>query len=302
MSCGVYILYYETDDFQYYIGKSTNIERRFRDHCRELKNSTHKNKALFEGFIKHGTPSLSILEIVDCIDSLLYTREIFWIKEFDSFNNGMNETIGGEGVGSGEMHPASLYTNDEIINLVKYILKHSKDTLTKVSIALNIDLNTVRAVACGSEHTWLHKEIPDEYIELLSLSGTRVSGLKGELAYSSIYSNEKIIEIMHYLLEGYTAKEVSLQLNVGVQTIYGIFNGRDHTWLKETYPEEYSYMRELYSSTLPIYPLIISPEGTVYTVTNQTDFAKKHNLDQSNLSSVLIGKRKIHKGWKLYTA
>lgn len=299
MTCGIYVLYYETDDFQYYIGKSTNIEGRYKEHCRKLKNKEHKNIGLTKGFEKYGSPTIDVLEVVDCIDTLLFTKEVLWIKEFNSYINGMNETPGGEGTGSGENHPQTLYTNNEYINLVKYIVYNKDKSLVQVSKDLNMDINVIRGIACGAHHNWLEKELPNEYAELLSLSGTRNNIATGELSHNSIYSNKTIVEVLFLLLENYTAKEVSIQLNINVQTVYGIFNGSDHLWLKEEYPNEYSLMRELHSLSKVTYPLIKSPEGIVYKVVNQTVFAKEHGLEQANLSSVLLGKRKIHKNWVL---
>lgn len=42
---------------------------------------------------------------------------------------------------------------------------------------------------------------------------------------------------------------------------------------------------------------LVSPEGILFQGTHLKDFAKKHNLTASNLSHVLAGKLKSHKGW-----
>ena len=47
------------------------------------------------------------------------------------------------------------------------------------------------------------------------------------------------------------------------------------------------------------YPKILSPDGIEYEITHLSDFAKEHGLHQGNMSQVLNGKRKQHKGWSL---
>ncbi len=43
--------------------------------------------------------------------------------------------------------------------------------------------------------------------------------------------------------------------------------------------------------------LATSPDGAVFTVTNQSSFAKEHGLCQSTISACLKGKIKRHQGW-----
>lgn len=43
--------------------------------------------------------------------------------------------------------------------------------------------------------------------------------------------------------------------------------------------------------------IAISPEGKEYTSNSQSEFAKEHNLKQSNIAACLKGKRKNHRGW-----
>lgn len=42
----------------------------------------------------------------------------------------------------------------------------------------------------------------------------------------------------------------------------------------------------------------ISPNGKEYIEYNQAKFARKHNLNQNNISACLLNKRKSHKGWR----
>jgi hypothetical protein len=46
---------------------------------------------------KYGIENFEIESIEQCPDDLLNEREIYWIEKLDTFHNGYNETLGGEG-------------------------------------------------------------------------------------------------------------------------------------------------------------------------------------------------------------
>lgn len=91
-----------------YIGKSNNIDRRFRDHKRIAFQEDDKeyNKALYQAFRKYGLDNFTFEVIEELKDySLSGEREIYWINYYNSYNNGYNETKGGDG-GSKKGHCA----------------------------------------------------------------------------------------------------------------------------------------------------------------------------------------------------
>jgi len=85
-----------------YIGKSINLKKRIKDYkyqCETRKSIVHDSIRGY-GWDNH---TLEIIE--ECANELLSEREIFWIKELNSYwqdnpNGGMNMTRGGE-VGGG---------------------------------------------------------------------------------------------------------------------------------------------------------------------------------------------------------
>ena len=86
-----------------YIGYSKKVENRWVSH----KSNQHKaNYKLKESLTKHGGDShqFEVIEEVDISslsrgqgDALLRKRERYWIKELDTFNNGLNSNGGGSG-------------------------------------------------------------------------------------------------------------------------------------------------------------------------------------------------------------
>lgn len=83
-----------------YIGKAVNIKERWLTH-RSLDYGRTPNKTLYKAFVKYGLDNFSF-EIIEEMSSEIYfkesgKREKYWIKYYDSYQNGYNETPGGEG-------------------------------------------------------------------------------------------------------------------------------------------------------------------------------------------------------------
>ena len=94
-----------------YIGKSINIENRFKEHERRAlfaDTSKEFNKVLYKAIKKYGIENFrfEILEVIEDIN-LLNSREIFWIDYYNTYKKGYNQTIGGDGNKNvfGKNHP-----------------------------------------------------------------------------------------------------------------------------------------------------------------------------------------------------
>lgn len=77
-----------------YIGQSRDIEARWAKHLSAYKSSPEWE--LYRAFKKYGISSFSFEIIEECLIEELNEREIYWIAQYDSFNNGYNMTLGGE--------------------------------------------------------------------------------------------------------------------------------------------------------------------------------------------------------------
>ena len=70
--CGIYKLAFAGGGF--YIGSSKDIDRRFKEHLRELKIGCHCNQALKNACAKHGFPTVQIVLICRREDMLFYEQ------------------------------------------------------------------------------------------------------------------------------------------------------------------------------------------------------------------------------------
>lgn len=83
-----------------YIGQTVfSIEERWKQHISASFDTGFRgDKLLYRAMRKHGRDKFHIETIEKVEDNKLSERETYWIKYYDSYNNGYNMTLGGEGV------------------------------------------------------------------------------------------------------------------------------------------------------------------------------------------------------------
>ena len=81
-----------------YVGQTTNFSRRISDHKEKLRANKHKNPKLQASWNKYGEENFTITkEQFDLTKEQLNEKEIAEIQKEDSYNNGFNLTLGGDG-------------------------------------------------------------------------------------------------------------------------------------------------------------------------------------------------------------
>lgn len=84
-----------------YIGKSSNIEERWKYHLSHYNCITNYDKPLYRAFRKYGKEhfSFEIIEIMneDDYNNKSNEREIYWISYYNTYHFGYNATKGGDG-------------------------------------------------------------------------------------------------------------------------------------------------------------------------------------------------------------
>ena len=131
-----------------YVGLSTKMGRRFSSHKRRLKDGTHENKHLQCSFNKYGKKAFEFIILEECIESMLFEKEKFWIAKLNTCNSifGYNKTHGGE---FGRLHSdiykryAKLYKDRPISDEQKKKIsetltgsKHPKDVCIKRGLSI----------------------------------------------------------------------------------------------------------------------------------------------------------------------
>ncbi|MEE1071657.1 MAG: GIY-YIG nuclease family protein [Cellulosilyticum sp.] len=86
-----------TVDNRSYIGQSKDIKLRFRKHRYRLNKGIHHNCFLQRAWDKYGESFFTFEVVEECLEEELDLKETYYISMYDSFNNGFNMSVGGEG-------------------------------------------------------------------------------------------------------------------------------------------------------------------------------------------------------------
>lgn len=95
-----------------YIGKTVGeIEKRWREHIRDSKKRRCEKRPLYSAMRKYGESNFFVEQIEECADAKLSEREKYWIQKYNTYKNGYNATLGGDG---------KIYLNyEEVVNLYR---------------------------------------------------------------------------------------------------------------------------------------------------------------------------------------
>ena len=127
----IYKIYNDIND-KLYIGKTvSSIEKRFQEHCDDSKKERCEKRPLYNAMNKYGIEHFFIELIEECDLKELSEKEIYWIGYYNSYKNGYNATLGGDG--------KILYDYDLIVQLYQNGL-----TGKEIANQLVCDIDTVR--------------------------------------------------------------------------------------------------------------------------------------------------------------
>lgn len=128
-----------------YIGKTARtINERWKEHQRNV--TKYPNLPLYRAFIKYGLINFEISKVEQCDNSILDEREIYWIKTYDSYHNGYNCTLGGEGgLGDYSGHIEEIisrYKNGERLDLLCKEFSYNYTSIRRLMTEAGIEINT----------------------------------------------------------------------------------------------------------------------------------------------------------------
>ena len=79
-----------------YVGKTNfSLEKRFKEHCKDVFNRKYEKRPLYSAMRKYGVEHFHI-ELLEETDNP-EEREKYWIEQKHSYENGYNATKGGDG-------------------------------------------------------------------------------------------------------------------------------------------------------------------------------------------------------------
>ena len=133
-----------------YIGQTIqNVKERFYQHCAIKCSKAVSNMAIHRAIKKYGKSNFTV-EVIEEIDSAnLNDRERYWIKYYNSYNNGYNSTKGGQDGCKPfkDLDVESIikeYNTGKSLRTLGTIFKVDKQTIKDLLIRHNVELRTTR--------------------------------------------------------------------------------------------------------------------------------------------------------------
>ena len=222
-----------------YIGQTTQtIEIRQKEHIDAAKYG--HNSVIYRAMRKYGVENFIFTEIEKCNDDSLDDREIYWISYFDTYNNGYNSTIGGQGV--------QKYNKEKILDLwdsgltakeIGEILNTDYRPVIRALISMDITLDEIKQrrdnnrKKCRDDiiHFWnsglTEGEISKElHLDMSTVKrGLMESGISEaeimQRGYKKI-SGSSNDEIMQLWNQGNNQTEIRSMLSVGTQRLKNV--------------------------------------------------------------------------------
>lgn len=154
-----------------YIGQTIqNVKERFYQHCATKCSKAVSNMAIHRAIKKYGKSNFTV-EVIEEIDSAnLNDRERYWIKYYNSYNNGYNSTKGGQDGCKPfkDLDVESIikeYNTGKSLRTLGTIFKVDKQTIKDLLIRHNVELRTTRTYKLSQED---REEILGEFTSGLS--------------------------------------------------------------------------------------------------------------------------------------
>lgn len=115
-----------------YIGlTSRSLDIRFKEHLKDSKNDL--SRPLYRAMNKYGTEHFTISLIEEVPDEILSQREQYWISKYNTYQDGYNATIGGDG--------QTKLNYQEVINLYNHY-----QNVREVARQLNVDRTSIEDI------------------------------------------------------------------------------------------------------------------------------------------------------------
>lgn len=133
-----------------YVGKTVySVNKRWQEHCLDYLKDRNEKRPLYDAMNKYGINNFSIETLQEYDELDLTSWEIFWIDKLDTYKNGYNATLGGDGkILFDYKQIIELYKQGKTMKEVSIEVGCCIDTVSKVVNSYNIPKNKVFVGSC----------------------------------------------------------------------------------------------------------------------------------------------------------
>lgn len=267
-----------------YIGKSKDIQRRWREHHTEPfnVNCNAYDVIFYRAIRKYGVDNFKFEVIEECLEEDLNEREKYWIQFYNTYinnnnSNGYNMTRGGENTSQELKYDIELikklWLEGKTQQEMSQITHYSHNVLTRYLDHLEIDANERRRRGSSYKAKSIHQ---------YNLNGTYIQ------SFPSI--NEAVRALQQDGIKASTSN-ISYACNGKTQSAYGYL----WSYVKKDIMEKKIRHRKVNQYSL---------DGKyIKTYNTLTEAAKENDINNiSSITNVCTGKRKTAKGyiWRYY--
>lgn len=217
---GIYKITEKEHPENFYIGKSNDIERRFKEH----QTKTYEQSRIpFDGYIKEKGKDAFTYEVLEiCELDLLSEREKFWVKELNATASG-NVFEGGLRNVVGSNNPNAKLTEQDVIEIRTAYNNHKKQKEVYENYKDKITFASFQRVWQGASWAHIMPEVFTEENKKYYITEQS----KGEKGSSAKLTNDEVINIRkRYVNENAKAIFEDYKDIISFQTLQQILWGR----------------------------------------------------------------------------
>jgi group I intron endonuclease len=142
-----------------YVGQTIDFKN--REHQWKLLKWRYANQSLTEDRNKYGLDNFKTEILEECDIENIFDREKYYIEKYDTYYNGYNETLGGEGVvgNEGEKHPHTKLTNEDVFYIREQYNNRKDQKEVFKEFAHLIGESGFKKIWNGSTWTKIHMDV-----------------------------------------------------------------------------------------------------------------------------------------------
>lgn len=246
--CGVYAIKNRTNN-KMYIGQSVNVRKRKSYHLWMLRENNHFNPKLQNAFNKYGESNFEFTILETCKREELNNKEIQYIKQYNTVEEGYNICEGGEGSLGRTLSEETKQkiSNANIGRKQDEVAKKRKSEIMKELWKTAEYRKKMKQRPKpkpwnkGRKHTEEEKRNLSEKLKGRKITEEHKLKLremyKGENSLSAKLTEQQVIEIRLRFLKGERQCDIKKDYSVSAQTIYDIVRNRRWKHIPNTIKE-----------------------------------------------------------------